>query len=218
MKTYFISGLGADKRVFQHVKLPHGYEPVFLDWIAPEKKDETLQAYAIRFADLITEKENFILIGLSFGGMLASEIARIKNPYKTIIISSLASSDELPWYFKRAGKFGLHKTLPVNFLKAATLLNRVMGAGTPQDKAIVYHFVKNAHPSFIRWSLNAIVNWNQQERLPGLIHLHGDKDHLLPVKFTHPDYTVKNGGHLMVLNKAEEVNKVLQQVLSGKNN
>jgi pimeloyl-ACP methyl ester carboxylesterase len=214
MKTYFISGLGADKKVFQHVKLPDGYEPVFLDWIAPEKKDETLQAYAIRFADLITEKENFILIGLSFGGMLASEIARIKNPYKTIIISSLGSANELPWYFKQAGKIGLHKTLPVSFLKAATLLNRVMGAGTPQDKAIVYHYVKNAQPDFIRWSLNAIMSWNQHERLPGIIHLHGDNDHLLPAKFTHPDHVVKNGGHLMVLNKADEVNLLLQQILS----
>ena len=214
MKAYFISGLGADKKVFQHIKLPSDYEPVFLDWISPKKKDESLHEYAVRFAEIITSEENFILIGLSFGGMLASEIARIKKPVKTIIISSLASSDELPWYFKQAGKIGLHKALPVSLLKAATLLNRIMGAGTPEDKAIVYHYVKNAEPAFIRWSLHAIVNWKQQERLPGLIHLHGDQDHLLPVKFAHPDYLIKKGGHLMVLNKADEVNQVLHTILS----
>ena len=214
MKAYFISGLGADKKVFQNIKLPSDYEPVFLDWISPKKKDESLHEYAVRFAEIITSEENFILIGLSFGGMLASEIARIKKPVKTIIISSLASSDELPWYFKQAGKIGLHKALPVSLLKAATLLNRIMGAGTPEDKAIVYHYVKNAEPAFIRWSLHAIVNWKQQERLPGLIHLHGDQDHLLPVKFAHPDYLIKKGGHLMVLNKADEVNQVLHSILS----
>ena len=213
MKAYFISGLGADKKAFQNIKLPTGYEPVFLNWISPEKKDESLHDYAARFAGLINNDQEFILIGLSFGGMLASEIARIKKPFKTIIISSLASSDELPWYFKQAGKIGLHRALPVTFLKTATLLTRLMGAGTPQDKAVVFHYIKNADPAFIRWSLNAIVNW-KQERLPGIIHLHGDKDHLLPAKFTHPDYLVKNGGHLMVLNKAEEVNKVLAGILS----
>ena len=213
MKAYFISGLGADKKAFQKINLPSGYEPVFIDWITP-RQNESLPDYSIRLSDLIIKNEEFILIGLSFGGMVASEIARIKNPLKTIIISSLASSDELPWYFKRAGKLGLHKALPVTFFKAATLLNRVVGAGSPEDKAVIYHYVKNADPAFIRWSLNAIVNWSQHERLPGIIHLHGDKDHLLPARFTHPDFVIKNGGHLMVLNRAGEVNEILNQVLN----
>lgn len=213
MKVYFISGLGADKKAFQKIKLPAGYEYVFLDWISP-LPNESLADYSIRLAGNLEQHEQFILIGLSFGGMIASEIARIKKPLKTIIISSLGSVDELPWYFKRAGQLGLHKVLPVNFFKAATLLNRVVGAGTAEDKAVIYHYVKNADPAFIRWSLNAIINWTRHDRLPGLIHLHGDQDHLLPARFTHPDFVVKNGGHLMVLNKAEEVNKILREVLS----
>jgi hypothetical protein len=104
--------------------------------------------------------------------------------------------------------------LPISLLKAATFLNRVVGAGTPEDKAVVYHYVKNADPAFIRWSLNAIISWKQHERVPDLVHLHGDKDHLLPVRFTHPGFVVKNGGHLMVLNKADEVNEILKEVLS----
>ena len=104
------------KRLFQNIKLPAGYEPVYLDWIA-HRKNESLHDYAVRFADTIHD-EQFILIGLSFGGMLATEIAGIKKPVKTIIISSVASANELPWYFKRAGKIGLHKALPVTFLKA----------------------------------------------------------------------------------------------------
>lgn len=198
---------------FQKIKLPPGFEPVFLDWIAP-LQHESLPDYSVRLSDSIINDEEFILIGLSFGGMVASEIARKKKPVKTIIISSLASSAELPWYFKRAGQLGLHKALPVNFLKVATLLNRVVGAGSPEDKAVIYHYIKNADPYFIRWSLNAIVNWNQPERLPDIVHLHGDKDHLLPARFTRPDFIIKNGGHLMVLNRAGEVNRILSEVLS----
>jgi pimeloyl-ACP methyl ester carboxylesterase len=212
LKVYFISGLGADKKAFQKIKLPPGFSSVHLDWIPPEK-NESLSSYALRFSERIIRDEPFVLIGLSFGGMLASEIARIRKPVKTIIISSLATAGELPWYFKRAGKLGLHKAIPVNFFKAATLLNHVTGAGTPEDKAIIYHYVKNASPEFIRWSLHAIINWNQNEKLPGIIHLHGDNDLLLPVKYTHPDFVVKNGGHLMIFNHADEVNKILNEVL-----
>ena len=110
MKAYFISGLGADKKAFQKIKLPSGYESVYLDWIPPQK-NESLGNYARRFSSLIKNDDAFILIGLSFGGMLASEIARLRRPMKTIIISSLASSNELPWYFKQAGKIGLHKEI-----------------------------------------------------------------------------------------------------------
>ena len=213
MKAYFISGLGADKMAFKRIKLPEGYEPIYLDWITPEK-DESLSNYARRFASLIKNDDAFILIGLSFGGMLACEIARLRNPMKTIIISSLASSAELPWYFKQAGKIGLHKAVPIKLMKAGSIFKNLMGANTKEDKAIIINYAKSADPNLVRWSLHAIFNWDHPQRLPGIIHLHGSNDRTLPVKYTHPNYIIKDGGHLMVFNKADEVNKILTEVLS----
>jgi pimeloyl-ACP methyl ester carboxylesterase len=214
LKAFLISGLAADKKAFQKLQLPPGYEAVHLDWINP-LKNESLRHYAQRLGEIIPPNEPFILIGLSFGGMIAVEIARIKMPQKTIIISSIPKATELPWYFKQAGKLGLHKIIPVGFLKSATVLNHLVSAGGREDKAVIYHYVRHASPDFIRWSLQAIINWEMSERLPGVIHLHGDRDHLLPVKYLHPDYIVKNGGHLMVLNRAGEVNRILKEVLEA---
>lgn len=198
---------------FKRIKLPEGYEPIYLDWITPEK-DESLSNYARRFASLIKNDDAFILIGLSFGGMLACEIARLRNPMKTIIISSLASSAELPWYFKQAGKIGLHKAVPIKLMKAGSIFKNLMGANTKEDKAIIINYAKSADPNLVRWSLHAIFNWDHPQRLPGIIHLHGSNDRTLPVKYTHPNYIIKDGGHLMVFNKADEVNKILTEVLS----
>ena len=145
--------------------------------------------------------------------MLACELARLRNPLKTIIISSIASSDELPWYFKRAGRFGLHRYVPIKFLKAATVLKNMMGAASREDKAIIINYAKYADPDLVRWSLHAIVNWEQHERLHGIVHLHGSSDLMLPIRYTRPDYVIKNGGHLMVFNRAEEVNRILNEVL-----
>ena len=213
MKAYFISGLAADKKAFLKIKLPAVYEPVYLDWIAPQK-NESLSNYARRFSSLIKNDDAFILIGLSFGGMLASEIARLRRPLKTIIISSLASSNELPWYFKSAGRVGLHKAVPVRFLKAGSMLKNFMGVRSKEDKAIIYHYARTADPALVRWSIDAIVNWNQPDRLPGIVHLHGSSDRMLPLKYTRPDFVIKGGGHLMIFNKADEVNKILNEVLS----
>ena len=52
MKVYFISGLAADKRIFKNLRLPEGFEPVYLDWISP-LKDESLRDYALRLAKKI---------------------------------------------------------------------------------------------------------------------------------------------------------------------
>lgn len=212
MNTYFLSGLGADKRIFQKIQLPKGYEAVYLDWMAP-LPEETLEAYSLRLAAHSITDEKFVLIGLSFGGMVAAEIASVKKPDKTILISSIATSDELPWYFAKAGQLGIQKIVPVNLLKAATFIHRVVGARSEEEKAIVYHYIKHADPEFIRWALNAILQWKRHNRVPGIIHLHGDEDHLLPLRFTHADYVIANGGHLMVLNKADEVNRILQKIL-----
>jgi pimeloyl-ACP methyl ester carboxylesterase len=214
VKAYFLSGIGADQRAFQKIKLPEGYEPVYLDWITPEK-DESITNYASRLCELISD-DDFILVGLSFGGMVATEIAKVKTPKKIIIISSVACYDELPWYFKKVGRMGLHKIVPIALLKMGTVINRMMGVGTREDKQIVYDFVRTVDPSFIRWSLNAILTWNAHGRIPELVHVHGSKDHLLPCKYTHPDYLIENAGHLMVLNKAEEVNKAIFDALNNR--
>ena len=212
MKVYFISGLGADQRAFYKIKLPRGYQSVYLDWITP-LANEAFADYAKRFSQSISRDEEFVLVGLSFGGMLASELAKIVSPKKLIIISSLSSYKELPWYFKLAGKLGIHRIISPSLYKHATIMNRFMGAGNKEMKSIVYSYVNNIDPAFIRWSLNVIVHWSHTERLSDLVHIHGSNDHLLPYRYVQADYMIKNGGHLMVMNKADEVNSVLHEVL-----
>ena len=211
MTVYFISGLGAGKKAFQNVNLPAGYQAVYLDWITPVK-NESLSEYARRFSELINE-EKFILIGLSFGGMMASEIAKIKTPERVIIISSIAESGELPWYYRSAGKLNLHNLVPMNLLKGASILKRLFTAETREIKAVLNEYARTADPFLVRWSLNAMLKWEHKGKLPCVVQLHGTADRLLPLKYTHPDFKIKKGGHLMVLNRSSEINKILEGIL-----
>ena len=101
MKIYGISGLGADERVFQYLEI--GEEIEVLKWIVPEK-NENIVAYSKRLANQINTKEDFILIGVSFGGMIAVELGKIINPEKIILISSAETKNELRSIYGLFGK------------------------------------------------------------------------------------------------------------------
>ncbi|MDX1783472.1 MAG: alpha/beta hydrolase, partial [Aequorivita vladivostokensis] len=97
---YFVPGMAAGSEIFRNIKFPETYEVHILEWLIPEK-NESLKAYAERMARRIQEK-NPILIGVSFGGVVAQEMSDFLELKKLIIISSVKSRDELPRRMKLA--------------------------------------------------------------------------------------------------------------------
>jgi len=66
MNAYFISGLGADKRIFSKLKLSEKINIIHVDWINPDR-NETLEAYSKRLSRIIDTSQPFALVGVSFG-------------------------------------------------------------------------------------------------------------------------------------------------------
>lgn len=212
MKAYFISGMAADSRVFVHIRLPEGYEAVHLDWIPPEK-NESLSSYASRLAQRIDTQQPFALIGLSFGGMLASEIAKLHKPAMTILISSIPVSAHLPGYFKMAAKLKLHKMVPVSLLKTAATMKRWFTKESDEDKKLILQAIRESDSALIRWSMDAILKWNNDQVPVPCCHIHGTRDEVLPIRYTKPTHTIKKGGHMLVLTDAAMVNDILARAL-----
>lgn len=211
MKVYFISGLGADRRVFKNIQLPEGFEVVYLDWI-PALTEESLESYALRLGEAIDRSRPFIVVGLSMGGMLATAIARYYKPAATILISSVPSSAHLPGYFKIAAKLRLHKIVPVSFLKSMSVLKRTFTTKTAEDKKLLCQVIRESDPAFIRWAMDAILKWKSEELPASYIHIHGSRDEILPLRYTKPTHIIKGAGHLMVVNQAKEINAILREI------
>lgn len=114
---YLISGLGADWRMFRFLKLPEHLQRRHVEWMAPQCINEPLPDYVQRLRQKISEPHP-ILIGLSYGGLAAIELAKILQPSKTIIISSLATSLDLPGYYRALGKTKLHKWVPLKIMQS----------------------------------------------------------------------------------------------------
>ncbi|MBC7537044.1 MAG: alpha/beta hydrolase [Ferruginibacter sp.] len=218
MKVYFVSGLAADRRVFKHIKLPHGYEIIHIDWIAPAK-NESLEEYSSRLSEKIVPGEPFALLGLSMGGMIVSEISRQyaakkkTKPVITILLSSVPVSRHLPKHFKLARSLRLYKFIPVKFLKSASFLNRFFSSDNKEDKAILHQVIKDSDPGFIRWAMQAVLEWKNEVLPQPLVHIHGTKDRILPARYTKPTHLIYKASHLMVMGRANEINLLLSEAL-----
>ena len=212
MKVYFISGLGADSRVFKHIHLPPGFHPVYLEWIKPLNR-ESLASYALRLSAGINPAEPFALVGLSLGGMIATEMAKLYVPEQVIIISSVPSVLSLPRYYLIGGRLNLHKIIPVSFFKKASFIKRFFTAETSGDKKLIREMIQHCDTEFIRWGMQAIVTWKNTDIPKRLIHIHGSQDFILPKRFAKATHVISRGGHLMVMTHAAEINAILEKTL-----
>ncbi|PVH25498.1 alpha/beta fold hydrolase [Sphingobacterium corticibacter] len=210
-EIYIFSGLGADERVFQKLDFS-GHKIAFIKWIAPQK-DETIEQYATRLREQIPTTKP-ILIGLSFGGIMAVEVAKQIETEKVILIASAKTKHEIPIYYRVAGSLRLHKILPTALLKKSNAItNWLFGAESTSDKALLKQIVIDTDPLFLRWAIDKIALWKNQDEPHNLIHIHGTRDKILPYRFIKNVIKVKGGGHFMTLNKEDELNRILKQEL-----
>ncbi len=205
---YLFSGLGADKRIFQRLDLS-GYSVNYIEWIAP-LEGETIEHYAARLLCQITSQKP-TLIGLSFGGMMAVEIAKLIETEKVILISSIKSGNEVPFYYRWMGHAGFHKRIPSGLLKNTNFLtNWLFGTVSPFDQKLLKEIMGDTNPAFFSWAVNQVVLWKNKTLPKNLVHIHGTGDRILPIRFTEYDIVVKKGGHFMTLNRSDEINQILR--------
>ena len=111
---YFVPGLAASSKIFEFIELPETkFELHFLEWLIPLSNDESIENYAKRMSDLVTE-ENPVLVGVSFGGIMVQEISKHINTKKVILISSVKCKNELPKRLKFIQKTKAYKLFPTN--------------------------------------------------------------------------------------------------------
>ncbi|MBA4139033.1 MAG: alpha/beta hydrolase [Segetibacter sp.] len=207
-KVYFLPGLGADKRGFSFLDLSF-CQPQFIQWPTP-MPNETLPSYAERLFTLINDEEATI-VGLSFGGMLATEIAKQHPKTKAIIISSAKTYREIPMYLRFWKRLPIYNLIVKERTKTSSrFVLQILGAQGIEQKKVQHEILMSSNPAFTRWAMDAIVKWNNIVVPKNVIHIHGTADRLLPYRYVKADYTVAGGEHVMIMDKAPEVSALLK--------
>ncbi len=208
-EVYILSGLGADERVFKSIDFSQ-QKVTFIKWIVPDP-DESIKNYSKRLTVQIHSSRP-ILIGLSFGGMMAIEIAKHLEVERIILISSSKTKTEIPFYFRWIGILQIHRLIPASLLKKSNFLtNWFFGAADEDESKILKNILRETDTTFLKWAIDKIVNWKNNTVPQNLIHIHGTADRVLPL--TNCDFKIEGGGHLMILSKANEISNLLQRIL-----
>lgn len=206
---FCISGLGADSSIFQKVRVP-GFELQHVQWM-PLDKDETVAEYAQRLS--VQVPDDSYVIGLSFGGMLAVELAKLKPLKKVVLISSAKKRSEIPDFSNVLTWFITHRLIPhFLFTSANKYVFEYFGAETEDEKELLRNIFKNSDGRFMSRAMRMVTLWDNAIVPPHIKHIHGAADRIIPPDLIKPDYWIKDGTHIMIYNKAIEINKILTDI------
>jgi pimeloyl-ACP methyl ester carboxylesterase len=210
---YLLAGQGADERLFKNLVFSDEYEVHYIAYSTPTF-ETSLTEYACTLSRQIDQTEPFVLLGVSLGGMLATEMCDFLNPEKTIIIASAKNVDELPRTFNFQKKVPLYKLAGKRNVKwGARFLQPIFEPDGRKEKETYRAMLDDKDPQFLLKTIPMIMTWERKQSCDQIIHIHGTKDHTIPFKNVKSDYVVEGGSHMMTLVSSEELNIILAEIL-----
>lgn len=211
---YLFPGQGSDERLFDSLKFESHFKIVHIRYPIPEK-GSSLPVYAKRISNQIDTSKQYILIGVSLGGMIISELNDLLNPEKSIIISSAKSRSELPFRYKFQKAIPLYKIVPPKLMLAgAKFLQPIVEPDRNTNKATFKSMLSSKDPLYMKRTVEMIIKWKREIAHENIIHIHGTKDHTIPIRNVKPTHTIKGGSHMMTLTQPSPINKILSDYLN----
>lgn len=212
LKLYCLSGLGVDHRAFSRITIPSA-ELIHVPWMDPIK-GETLEAYAQRLFEATQPEENYALVGVSFGGMIAQEWAKIAVPKHLVLISTAYSYKNVKAALRVPGKLGLNRLLHPKLVSIfPSVINFFFGAKSKEEKAMLQSILNDTDPRFLRWATGALLRWKSFESTNTVV-IHGKHDRMISrprnVQFE------TNGGHFTVFSDGIEISDFLTRIFIEK--
>lgn len=211
--VYFMPGMAANPSIFEYIKLPPDqFETHFLEWQIPDPQ-ETLAEYAERMCILV-KHDNVVLIGVSFGGILVQEMKAFLKTRKLIIVSSVKTRDELPMRMKLLRKTGAYKLLPTQLASNIDALAKYAFGKVVTKRIELYKkYLSVSDKRYLDWAIKQIIFWDRHEIDEEVIHIHGEKDAVFPLKNLSDPLIVNGGTHIMIINKYKWFNENLPELI-----
>jgi pimeloyl-ACP methyl ester carboxylesterase len=209
-------GLGADARILapQIAAFPSIEVP---DWLPPQRV-ERLEDYARRMAGrIIDDGRPLILGGVSFGGMIALEAARVLRTRAVVLIASCRSCASVPFAYRQLAN--LLPWIPgwlIQCLRAAAPLAAWrFGPLDAENRRLLTQVLKGTDPAFAQWAAWALARWpGSDEMIAPVYQIHGDRDRILPCRRTCADEIVFGAGHAVNMTHSRDVNAFLRRVIA----
>jgi pimeloyl-ACP methyl ester carboxylesterase len=215
--VYCLHGQGSDTRLFTHFRLDTTIFKVHLIALPMPDYADNMAQFATKILPQIDTTQAFILVGVSLGGMVAVEVNEQIRAQKVVLISSAKSSKEIPFRYRFMHFLPIYALIPPVFYKiGAKIMQPIIEPDRRRQAAIFKSMLSDKNALFLKRSTRLIVNWRRTKSAENITQIHGTKDHTLPFKNRHPNYTVKNGSHMMMLTEGEKLSALINQILLDK--
>ena len=192
-RMVLLPGMISDQSLFARVRAKRAL--TLVGWPRPERWWSFADcARAIIARDGITADD--VVGGISLGGMMALEIARVVQVRRVVLISSCVRIEHIsrlllvlaaaaPWLPGRALR--ALRAMPMPPLARA-------------DRATLQAILRRTDPELLRWSCRSIPGWRGDAGVVSPVdHLHGGRDLLMPPWRLAPDAVVEGAGHFLCL-------------------
>lgn len=180
-------------------------------WIEPRAR-ESLGKYAARLAATISAVEPVVVCGVSFGGIVARELALQLNAKACVLVSSVRSPAQFPPLFRVCrplARLNVDATLNSLGTLAAAVPRRLRTPATARLAKLA-----GEAGAWRRWATTAVLRWQAAPELDTIpvVQIHGDLDATFPIRYIISDVVIPGGGHLLALTHAAEIVKVLAEL------
>lgn len=212
-KIAYISGIGADKRAFDRLKIEGSFEHVYMDWIPLNSQNESFDSYCHRLIIAYDIKADDVLIGLSFGGLIAQYIAKLLGNEKVVLLSSFRNKADLQPLFHWGLKLNLYKILPsIRIPILSDLTAFFLNSWSSKSRVVIKEMLKSADFKFINWSIKQIHKIDLISTFnTGYLCLVGNNDKL--VSHWTSLIPLDKGSHFMVYDLAERISEKVNSYL-----
>ncbi|WP_303309822.1 alpha/beta fold hydrolase [Hymenobacter sp. BT730] len=208
---YLIPGLGADERVFRNLLPLLRGEVRVLPWLTP-KKDESLPQYVTRMAEFVDSTQPCLVVGVSFGGVVALELCRLRPLAEAILISSIPDASCLPPLLRAIRASKVYKLVPPQLLKLFPRAGQwYFGVRNGEEYRLFKEILQDMEPHYTRWAIDRLLHWDSTDT-GRCLQILGTRDRVFPAGPAPVDYLVEGGGHFMVLSHAQEISLILNRL------
>lgn len=211
--VYLMPGMAASPNIFEYITLPEDQFKIhYLEWVIPFD-NETISDYALRLSCNI-KHPNSVLLGVSFGGVLVQEMSKHIKVRKLIIVSSVKTMYELPQHMLLAKATKAYKLMPVKLASNIDAFAKyTFGTNVKKRLELYKKYLSVNDSKYLSWAIEQMVNWNQEKVIENIIHIHGDNDSVFPIKNIKSYIPIKNGTHIMIINKYKWFNEHLPDII-----
>jgi len=215
----FLPGIGANYLIFSKilVAFPEGK---VLPW-QPLLGKESLKEYARRWSPSFSQGP-YVLVGHSFGGMVALELAKWVNIQSVVLLSSCWDTTVLDSRIRLLEQTSRY--VPDALLRCGlqtlgpSIIARRQGVSS-EDRPLLVQMIRDLDLPFTRWAGSSVLNWEnslpvKEKRSYQLFALHGRKDSVIPLVEAPWVEVVEDGRHLLPLTHPDRINTIISKAFT----